>query len=341
MRALLKASLAMNKCLAALSVAAGFCLCNPASAASLEQNAGEQDGFKFGGYSSASLIVPNGGNKELSLDEISLITRWEGNSRFRFFSELEIERPLVWREGQDFSRADNKIDVERFYIDYNLSEKINLRGGRFLTPAGRWNLIHAAPLVWTTLRPLATSRLFPTSVNGAMLYGATPVYNRAFEYSLFMEGLQDQESDRDEIAFKDVKGARFNFTGKTNWGMSVLEFTEDIPGTPKFRMYGLDFMTKHEGWEFSGEAFKRYTTNNGDGGSGGYLQAVAPLAGKWFAVARLENFKRPLDGSSERWVLGTAWRMKPTQVLKMEVVGGDEDQPGSPKGFLASFAILF
>ena len=34
--------------------------------------------------------------------------------------------------------------------------------------AGRWNLIHAAPLVWTTLRPLATSRLFPTSVNGAM-----------------------------------------------------------------------------------------------------------------------------------------------------------------------------
>ena len=42
-----------------------------------------------------------------------------------------------------------------------------------------------------------------------------------------------------------------------------------------------------------------------------------------FAIGRLENFKRPAEGSTERWVLGTAWRMTPKRVLK----GTDVDQP--------------
>lgn len=300
-----------------------------------------EDGLRFGGYANAVYRRLPNSDKEVSLDELSLITRWEGNSRFRFFGEFELERPLVWNEGQDFSRRDTKIDIERIYVDYNLSEKVNLRGGRFLTPVGRWNLIHAAPLVWTTLRPLATTRLFPTFTNGAMLYGAAPLGNRAFEYSFYMEGLQDHERDDDELEFKDVRGARFNLTGQVNWGMSLMEFTEDIPGTPRFRMLGLDFLTKQKDWEFSGELFQRYYNNNSDGGSGGYLQAVAPLGDRWFAIGRVENFKRPTEGSTERWVLGTAWRMTPSRVLKMEYVGGDSNRADSPKGFQASFAILF
>lgn len=323
----------------ATSVALAFFACKPAMAA--EGIFANEDGLKFGGYANAVYRRLPSSNKEISLDELSLIARWEGNSRFRFFSEFELERPLVWNEGRDFSRGENKFDIERLYLDYNLSEKVNLRGGRFLSPVGRWNLIHAAPLVWTTLRPLATTRLFPNFVNGAMLYGAAPLGSRAFEYNVYMEGLQDQERDDDEIQFKDIRGARFNLTGQVNWGMSLMEFTEDIPGTPRFRMLGLDFLTKRKDWEFSGELFQRYTTSNGDGGSGGYLQAVAPLGNQWFAIGRVENFKRPTEGSSERWVLGTAWRMTTSRVLKMEYVGGDSNRVDSPKGFQASFAILF
>jgi hypothetical protein len=330
----------------AFSVALAFFSCKPVAAQGERHTSQEslyagEDGLKFGGYANAVYRRLPNSNKEVSLDELSMIVRWDGNSRFRFFGEFEIERPFVWQEGQDFSNRDSKLDLERLYVDYNLSDKINLRGGRFLTPAGRWNLIHAAPLVWTTLRPLATSRLFPTSVNGAMLYGAMPVGDRAFEYTIYHEAIKDQESDRDELEFKDVRGARFNLTGKVNWGVSLAEFTESIPGTPKYRMLGLDFMTKQNDWEFSGELFQRYTTSNGDGGSGGYLQAVAPLGNQWYGIGRLENFKRPAEGSTERWVLGTAWRMTPKRVLKMEYVGGDENRVDSPKGFQASFAILF
>ena len=326
-------------CYGLLSVVVALSLCK--SAAADDTAGGFLDGFKLGGYSSAYLNVHPGGKSEASLEEVSFLLRWEGEGRWRFFAELEQEKPVSWKSGQGLTNDGARIDLERFYLDYNISEQYNLRAGRFLTPAGRWNLIHAAPLVWTTTRPLATSRLFPQSTNGIMLYGAKSFDNRAFEYTFFMEALEDQHLDGDEIQYRDTHGARFAFTGKLNLGLTLMEFTEDIPGTPQFRMMGADFMVKHDDWEFSGEAYQRYYSNNRDGGSGGYLQAVAPLGNRWFAVGRLENFKRPAEGSAERWVVGTAWRLQPNRVFKLEYVGGDEERADAPKGLFTSFAILF
>jgi len=299
------------------------------------------DNFSLGGYSSAELNVHPGGNVEGAINEIGILLSWENNGRFHFLTELDVDRPISFNKDDTSIGKDSYFNLERFYLDYNLSEKLNLRAGRFLTPAGRWNLVHAEPLVWTTTRPLVTSRLFPTSVNGLMFYGAAPLANNAFEYSFYVEGLKDQIVNNEEIPFEDTKGARFTLSGKVNWGLSLLEFRENIPKSPEFHMLGLDFLMQHEGWEFSGEAFQRYYNNYSNGGSGAYLQGVAPLGNQWFAVARIENFKRPEEGSSARWLIGSAWRMTPSRMLKIEYVGGDEESTESPKGLLASFAILF
>lgn len=321
------------------SVAIALCI-NQAVAAEAEAPS-LLENFNLGGYSSAGINVHPGGKTDGALNEISLFLSWEDSGRFRFFSELGLERPLSFNEGETAVGKDFYFNLERLYVDYNLSEKINLRAGRFLNPMGLWNLVHAAPLVWTSSRPLVTSRLFPLSTNGMMFYGAVPLADSAFEYSVFAEVLKDQFEDKGEIPYKDIKGAHFTLSGKANWGLSLLEFREDIPSSPRYRMLGLDFLVQHEGWEFSGEAFQRYTSNYDDGGNGAYLQGVAPLGKQWFAVARVENFKRPAEGSSERWLLGAAWRMTPNRILKIEYIGGDEERPESPKGLLASFAILF
>lgn len=300
------------------------------------------DGFKLGGYTSAGVTAHSNGDAEAALNELSLFLRWEGNSRFSFFSELELERPLSWSEGKRISDKGSYLDLERFYFDYTLSDKVNVRAGRFLTPAGRWNELHAAPLVWTSARPLATSRLFPMSTNGAMMYGAIPWNDElAVEYKVFAEALKDQHRDGDEILFKDVRGARIALAGETSVGLQLLEFTERTPGSPHFRMLGLDFVKHSHGWEWSGEAFQRFYTDGKDGGSGGYLQVAAPIVQEWYGIGRLETYQHPDEGSSHRWLLGTAWRMAPQQILKFEVVGGDEARNESPKGFLASFAVLF
>lgn len=301
------------------------------------------DGFKVGGYSSAGITIPRKDDAEAAINEISLIVTWENDSRFKFFSELELEKPLSWNDENKFNTKESFVDLERLYLDYNLSEKINLRGGRFLTPAGRWNLLHASPLVWTSTRPLATSRLFPTAINGIMAFGAIPLSDSAIEYTLFAETLKDQTTDDDEIKYKNVRGARFTFGQEFNLGLNLLSFTEKTGFNPSYRMLGFDFISHYQGIEFLGEAFQRWDSHDQDGGSGAYLQTAVPLPHlrNWYGIARIETFHRPDEGHQQRWVVGTTWRIKPTQLLKLEFTGGSSDEPESPRGFLGSFAVLF
>lgn len=303
------------------------------------------DGFNVGGYASAGLTLQRDQEAQAALDEVSLLFTWTGDSRWSFFSELELERPLTWNDDEQFHSRESHLDLERLYFDYNLSEKINFRAGRFLTPNSRWNLLHAAPLVWTSTRPLATSRLFPTGTNGAMLFGALPFMNGAFEYKLFAELLEDQEQDGDELKFQHVRGARLSFKNQSDIGVSLLSFDEKTINNTSYNMLGLDFVTHVKEIEISGEGFQRFDSNNNDGGSGAYLQSAVPLTAvglnNWYWITRLETFQRPDEGSAERWLLGATWRVKPTQLLKLEFTGGSGDRPESPRGFLTSFALFF
>lgn len=324
-----------------LSVVLCFMLCKPASAKIALSEGAFWQGFDLGGYSSAGVHVPNHGKTDASLNEISLILRWQGESRLSFFGELELEEPLSWNQSDQFIHDEGYFDLERFYFDYNMSESINVRAGRFLNPSSRWNLLHAPPLVWTTTRPLATSRLFPISANGFMLFGAVPFQEQGLEYHIFVEALKDQHRDDDENLFDNVMGIRLQRTGISTIGVSLSSFSETINQTTNYKMLGIDFLTYFKGWEISGEGFQRFANSGHNGGSGGYLQSVIPLGKRWFGITRVETFNHPQEGSSDRFVVGATWRYKPLQLFKIELVTGDEVRADSPKGLLASFAIFF
>lgn len=324
------------------SVASALLLCNPAHAGDAPAFA---DDLHIGGYASGNVNLHPGGVAEATVSEASLFMSWDGNGRWRLFSELEIENPLHWKEGRSLSTRKAYFDVERLYADYAYSEDATVRTGRFLTPVGRWNQIHADPLVWTTHRPLATERLFPLNVNGLMLQGALPLGSGALEYALYGEAIHDMRRNRDEVPFENTRGARVAFSGPVETGLSLLDFREEIPGNPHYRLLGVDFFAAHNGWEASGELYRRYLAGTGDdfsdAGKGGYLQGVAPLGKRWFAVARVEALQRPIEGSIRRWLIGTAWRMDEKRVLKLDYMGGSTERPEAPKGMFASFAVLF
>ncbi len=340
----------MQKIIIAIaSVTSLFALCKPvfaeeASASNL------WSGFSLGGYSSTGVTLHRDENAEAAINEVSLLLTWNGDSRWSFFSELELERPLSWNDDCKFHSKESHLDLERLYLDYNISEAMNLRLGRFLTPNSRWNLLHASPLVWTSTRPLATYRLFPTGTNGLMLHGSVPVNDYALDYMLFAEMLEDQEKDNFDLPFEHVRGARLALSKQWNFGISLLSFEEKdvkaLGGQDKnYRMLGLDFIRQFGEVELSGEAFARFTQSGNDGGSGAYLQAAVPLnalgLNNWFWLTRLETLQRPKEGSSERWLTGATWRVKPTQLLKLEFAGGSGNQPEAPRGFIASYAFLF
>jgi hypothetical protein len=301
--------------------------------------------LKVGGFSSAAITLHRDAEAEAAINELSLLISWSNLSRLSFFSELEIERPLAWNDNQRYRRKESKLDLERLYFDYNLSETVNFRFGRFLTPNSRWNLLRAPPLVWTNSRPLATSRLFPIATNGITLHGALPFKSVAFEYKLFTELLEDQQQDNHELKFEHTRGARFSVKSDSDIGVSLLSFSEKdafngVSGA-SYRMLGLDFVTNLSATEISGEVFQRFTSKEKEGGSGAYIQTAVPIKANWYWISRLESLNRPNEGSFERWLIGATWRIKPTQMLKLEFSGGSGDQPEAPRGFSASYALFF
>lgn len=321
------------------SLALSLAVCKPAVA---DETPNFIDGFNLGGYASAGIVSQRDQETEAGINEISLLLTWANDGPLSFFGELELERPLVWHDDDEFGEKEGHLDLERLYFDYNLSEKVNFRGGRFLTPNSRWNLLHAAPLVWTSSRPMATTELFPEATNGVMLYGATPFMNSAFEYKVFAELLDDQEQDDDdERQFDHVGGVRFSLKNQSDIGVSLLTFQEKGLNDANLRMLGIDFLTHFNNIEISGEGFQRFNTNNKDGGSGAYLQTAVPIKNDWYWISRIETIQRPDEGSSERWLIGATWRVKPTQLLKLEFTGGSASKPESPRGFLTSFAFFF
>lgn len=301
--------------------------------------------LKVGGFSSAAITLHRDAEAEAAINELSLLITWNSYNRLSFFSELEIERPLAWNDNERYSRKESKLDLERLYLDYNLSEVVNFRFGRFLTPNSRWNLLRAPPLVWTNSRPLATSRLFPIATNGITLHGALPFKKVAFEYKLFTELLEDQQQDNNELKFEHTRGARFSIKSDSDIGISLLSFSErgsfDGASGTSYRMLGIDFVTTLSEVEVSGEMFQRITSKGKEGGSGAYIQTAIPIKNNWYWISRLETLNRPNEGSFERWLIGATLRIKPTQLMKLEFTGGSGDQPDAPRGFTASYALFF
>ena len=296
---------------------------------------------EVGGYSTLRLQHNRHEKTEAALDEVSLILKWDNQDRVKFFAEIELENPLSWRERGALRSDKSSLDVERLYVDYGFNDQFNVRTGRFLTPVGRWNQLHASPLVWTTSRPVATSRLFPMALNGLMLHGTKPFSDGALEYSVFAETLKDQNVEAYELRFRNARGARLMYSGLVDVGATVMEFDELDLNKREYRMLSLDFIKTHEGWEISGEAFFRNNKNNHENTGGAYLQGVAPLGNKWFLIGRLENFKATSQETVERAVVGLTWRFKDTQLFKIEYAGGHQVDPYMPVGLMTSLAILF
>lgn len=90
------------------------------------------------------------------------------HERLRFNSELEIEYG-----GPNVPNADGEVKVEQAYMDYLISDTINLRAGALLVPFGRYNLYHDSDLQNLTERPIVARDIIPTTWTeaGAGVFG--------------------------------------------------------------------------------------------------------------------------------------------------------------------------
>ena len=302
-------------------------------------------GLKVGGYANLDLDANRSSASKLGVGDFSLFLHWENDGKLRLFSEIDFEDAFSIQENKGVTDQDSYIGLERLYADYLYSEKANFRLGKFLTPIGRWNLIHAAPLVWTTNRPLITQQIFPTNATGAMVYGSLPAFGTSIDYSVYSALGNDWRPDPRLDPFEEALGLHLSVSTSKygQYGVSYASFEQKGAIGERRNLLGVDYFWSQDRYEVSMEAVYRFSENGSQLDEKGlFIQGVMPLSERLYGIGRYELYDQAgATADTNILLMGLAFRMTPATVIKAEYSVANHNQVQAPEGFYASFAILF
>lgn len=116
------------------------------------------DKFTFGGYGEIHANFGEGkAPDQIDIHRLVAYVGYEFNDWIRFHSETEIEHAFVSGE------SGGEISIEQAYLDFLLSDRLNVRFGRFLTPIGIINRKHEPPTFNGVERPSFDRFIIPTT----------------------------------------------------------------------------------------------------------------------------------------------------------------------------------
>lgn len=309
----------------------------------------------FAGYMAMRAHNLQQADARLDLRDVSLFVIWQPSSRWQLFSEIEAEHLLVV-DDRGATTGDIEVDVERVYVDFTAAANLTLRAGRYLTPFGRWNQIHAEPLVWTTTRPLVTQLAIPDHGSGAAVLGSFALGDDSVDYTVYADDGADLDPVNGEADFEDVvvRGLSndFRHAGGAQIRYHLLDDRAELAASVatfdmtrhrgRMTAAGLDGLLRWRRLELSAEfAFRDNGSHYTDDDVGGYAQAALRLVGQLHGIARAEHYHSGLlDRDASRATLGLSWRPLPPLNLKIEYSAGDDPQL-VPDGVQMSISTLF
>ena len=298
-------------------------------------------GLRLGGYANLVLARDEGEAARFTLDELSFLAVYDPHPRVHLFTELELEDLWDLASDREGSVEHASFEIERAYGDFTISDELNLRLGKFLTPVGRWNVIHAAPLTWTTSRPLVTTRPFDDNTTGAQVFGSFAVEPATVTYHLFGQFTDGLDHAHQPVEQERSGGARLELDLAEGPQLGATFLTFRTRGRWE-ELGGLDAMWSFARTELHGEVVLADGEGAEGGGWGGFAQIVQELVPRWFAVGRYEMFdprggRRPVH----LFDVGAAYRPWPPLVLKAEYLFADHASTIVDPGFLSSVSLLF
>ena len=287
------------------------------------------------GYGSVNLLHDEGGPTTARVENVDLFVIWDPVSRVHLFSEIDMV-------DQESPREERRTFLtDRLFGDFSGFDWLNLRVGKFLTPVGRWNVIHARPLVWTTSRPLVTRLPFDPYVTGAMLFGSRYPRAGTLTYSLYGQFTNNFDVEPAPQPQDRAVGGRLEYASLGGWSVagSYLAFTD----AGRWRhLTGLDTLWRRGPFELWGE-FAFQEPARGPGRQWGlYVQPVMEVVRRVYLIARYEYYDQPApERAVNIGVLGLAYKPWPFVVLKGEYLFADRRAEESPPGVKSSFTVLF
>jgi len=307
--------------------------------------------INFAGYSDLVANVPSRGTGSLVLNDLSLFVSGHIGQLFNPFTEVELaDLGLIHARaapGDDHGTGD--LVLERLYNDSYLSDSITLRLGKMLAPVGEWNVIHAAPLVLTTVRPAVTYRNFSEYATGiSVLYSDPSARFPDFQVYWQPSGeFSERPSHLTVHQYRGVAGVHVSFPlGLLDKLGFSFQHSKDVLGVDQ-SLLGTDYHYSVGQLTLQGEGTYSDISDNGvihnhDTEWAAYAAASYTVAEQWSVYAWYEGFlDRTAPSTAQDVLLGIAYKYEPALVAKLEYLQNIGGQPVNRTGLYASFSVLF
>lgn len=247
-------------------------------------------------------------NSRFRIHHLSLFFKKEIQEKWKFFSEIEYEdAPFFEYDDSTAAPADidigqGKLFVEQMYIEYRPIIELDIRFGRFLTPAGIWNIYHYPPYVPTQTRPLIVRSIFPEVLDGMQVWNTLTMGGAVLDTHLYVSNGSGNPGKTDFNENKAV-GARINLAPGILDGFDIggSYYGERINSGELEHNYGAHLKARYGDLTLQGEfAGRRNDMRKGaeDFDSMGAYGQLSYDAGKWTFAGRYDWFE-PDDSTKD------------------------------------------
>lgn len=293
---------------------------------------------------------------ELDLPRFVLFFGYDFNDKARFISEFEVEHVIA--------SAGNRgaVEMEQVYLEFDLSDNMQLKTGVILMPIGIINETHEPPTFYGVKRPVIETTIIPTTwwSGGAML---SQQLSSGISYDLMIhEGLKTEDpsavADADPFDIKAGKqktsfAAAHNlaFTGRIKYtgtpGLELagylqyqpdldqsaeISYAEDatlIGGHAIYQVSNLKATALYAQWNLSGDAAKAAGKDQQDGF---YLEGSYKISPSLGLFARQSMWSQTTGIDEEQTDLGLNYWPYDDIVFKFDIQSQNDDA-GNSDGF--------
>ncbi|MCZ4318599.1 hypothetical protein O4H26_06320 [Aequorivita viscosa] len=178
----------------------------------------------IGGYGEMVYNQPEGDNGKLDVHRLVLLLGYKFDERTQFITEIEVEHV-------------EEIYIEQAFVNYAISNNVNLRGGLMLVPMGIVNEYHEPTTFNGTERPAVDHDIVPTTWRelGVGVNGRFPEISLGYQAYIF-NGFKSTALD-DEGGVKGFLKGKDGLRGGRQKG---IESTVDSPTfSAKLDYYGI------------------------------------------------------------------------------------------------------
>jgi hypothetical protein len=298
------------------------------------------DTLNVGGYFSSE-FESNHQSNNLTLDDIAIMAYGDINPMLSYFSEFEAIDFYHKNFSNESEGSNKKLHVERFYGDLWMSDSINLRFGKQITPIGYWNMEPINVLRDTTSNPLYSMLLFPKFLTGADLNGYIP-QTQGVRYHLFGQNNHDLDEEYINIPNTHFFGFALENEISTDWsnGGSIGEYITKTNQRTRFIQAGAKYDDIH--WQVLTEgliAKSEYPEQTEKYALSGYAQAMYRYTEEHAVIARYEYLNdHHTDYKDNIFILGYSYRPLYPVSLKGEYQWHSQNDENRA---LFSFSVLF